>query len=124
MKVEPPTTTNRIKNFSRDEVEADARATHILVHPRYPALLASFLAYKRAHGSRYEKELYDTMTWKQLAARFLHCRPLTCMGSSDATLMRDGTVLDKKAYQEWDRNGTDLQYLNSHLTLENYLSYD
>jgi hypothetical protein len=46
------------------------------------------------------------------------------MGSSDATLMRDGTVLDKKAYQEWDRNGTDLQYLNSHLTLENYLSYD
>lgn len=124
MKVEPPTTTNRIGNFPRDEIEADARATHILVHPRYPALLASLLAYKRAHGSRYEKELYATMTWKQLAARFIHCRPLTCMGSSDATLMRDGTVLDKKAYQEWDRNGTDLQYLNSHLTLENYLSYD
>jgi hypothetical protein len=124
MKVEPPTTTNRIGNFPRDEIEADARATHILVHPRYPALLACLLAYKRAHGSRYEKELYATMTWKQLAARFIHCRPLTCMGSSDATLMRDGTVLDKKAYQEWDRNGTDLQYLNSHLTLENYLSYD
>lgn len=124
MKVEPPTKTNRIRNFPRDDIEADARATHILVHPRYPALLASFLAYKRAHGSQYEKELYATMTWKQLAARFIHCRPLTCMGSSDATLMRDGTVLDKKAFQEWDRNGTDLQYLNAHLTLENYLSYD
>ena len=124
MKVEPPTKANRIGNFPRDGIEADARATHILVHPRYPALLASFLAYKRAHGSQYEKGLYATMTWKQLAARFIHCRPLTCMGSSDATLMRDGTVLDKKAFQEWDRDGTDLQYLNAHLTLENYLSYD
>ena len=124
MVVEPPTDTNRIKNFPRDEVEADARATHILVHPRYPALLESFLTYKRAHGSQYEKELYATMTWKQLAARFIHCRPLTFMGSFDATLMRDGTVLDDKAFQEWDRNGTELQHLNSHLTLKEYLSYD
>jgi len=122
--VEPPTDTNRIKNFPRDEVEADARATHILVHPRYPVLLESFLTYKRAHGSQYEKELYATMTWKQLAARFIHCRPLTFMGSFDATLMRDGTVLDDKAFQEWDRNGTELQHLNSHLTLKEYLSYD
>ncbi|KAM0706829.1 hypothetical protein Q7P35_006159 [Cladosporium inversicolor] len=124
MVVEPPVTTNRIRNFPRDDIEADARATHILVHPRYPELLASFLAHKRAHGSQYEKALYATMTWKQLAARFIHCRPLTFMGSFDATLMRDGTVLDNKAFQEWDRNGTDLQNLNSHLTLENYLSYD
>ena len=124
MVVEPPTTTNRIRNFSREKIEADARGTHILVHPRYPALLTSFLEHKRAHGSSHEKALYATMTWQQLAARFIHCRPLTFMGSFDATMLRDGTVLDDKAFQEWDRNGTDLQHLNSHLTLEHYLSYD
>jgi len=63
MVVEPPTTTNRIAKFPRDDIEADARDTHILVHPRYPALLTSFLDYKRAHGSSHETALYATMTW-------------------------------------------------------------
>jgi hypothetical protein len=124
MIVQPPTTTNRISNFPAQVIEADARATHILIHPRYPALLKSFLDYKRTHGSSHEKTLYATLTWQQLAGRFIHARPLAFVGSWDATILRDGTDLTSHAYQEWDRNGTDSQHLNSHLTLENYLSYD
>lgn len=124
MIVEPPIKTNRISGFPPAAIAADARSTHILIHPRYPALLMSFLAYKCANGSSHEKALYASMTWQHLAGRFIHARPLTFMGSFDATIMRDGTMLDSKAFQEWDRNGTDLQHLNSHLTLENYLSYD
>jgi hypothetical protein len=124
MIVQPPTTTNRISNFPAQVIEADARATHILIHPRYPALLTSFLDYKCAHGSSHEKALYATLTWQQLAGRFIHARPLTFVGSWDATMLRNGTDLTSHAYQEWDRNGTDLQHLNTHLTLEKYLSYD
>lgn len=124
MVVQPPTTTNRISNFPPADIAADARATHILIHPRFPALLTSFLAHKRAHGSSHEKALYASLTWQQLAARFIHARPLTFMGSRDNTILRDGTDLIFNAWQEWDRNGTDSQHLNSHLSLENYLSYD
>lgn len=124
MIIEPPTTTNRIAKFPSDAIAADAEATHILIHPRYPGLLTSFLAYKRDNGSSHEKSLYATMTWQQLAARFLHARPLTFVGPRDNTVLRDGTQINHNAYQEWDRNGTSLQHLNSHLTLEQYLSYD
>lgn len=124
MVVQPPVTTNRISNFPPGDIAADARATHILIHPRYAALLTSFLVYKRAHGSSHEKALYATLTWQQLAARFINARPLTFMGSHDNTILRDGTDLIFNAWQEWDRNGTDSQHLNSHLSLESYLSYD
>jgi hypothetical protein len=122
--IEPPTTTNRISKFEPLVVAADARATHILIHPRYPTLLTSFLAHKRAHGSSHEKALYADLTWQQLAGRFICARPLTFMGPRDNTILRDGTMLDSKAWQEWDRNGTDQQHLNSHLALKDYLSYD
>jgi hypothetical protein len=122
--VNPPTTANSILNFPPSTIAADAKATHILVHPRYPTLLTSFLAHKRANGSMHERSLYADLSWQQLAARFIHARPLSFLNSSDLTLLRDGTILDDGANQEWDRNGTALQHLNSHLTLENYLSYD
>lgn len=122
--VKSPVQTNSIQNHPPSTIANDAKATHVLIHPRYPALLTSFLTHKRTHGSTYEKALYATLTWQQLAARFLHARPMTFMGSSDYTLLRDGTELTHQAYKEWDRNGTFLQHLNTHLTLENYLSYD
>jgi hypothetical protein len=122
--IKPPTTTNSIINFPAATIAADAKATHILVHPRYSNLLTSFLAHKRANGSIYERSLYADFSWQQLAARFIQARPLAFLGSSDYTLLRDGTALDSNATQEWDRNGTDLQHLNTHLTLENHLSYD
>jgi hypothetical protein len=122
--IKPPTVTNSILNFSPATIAADAKATHILVHPRYRALLTSFLAYKRVKGSVHERSLYADLSWQQLAARFINARPLSFLNSNDYTLLRDGTILDANADQEWDRNGTASQHLNSHLTLENYLSYD
>lgn len=122
--VKPPVKTNSILNYPPETIANDAKATHILIHPRYPTLLTSFLTHKRAHGSIHEKVLYASFAWQQLAARLLHARPLTFMGSRDYTMLRDGTVLDSNAYQEWDRNGTDSQHLNTHLSLEHYLSYD
>jgi hypothetical protein len=122
--IKPPTTTNSILNFSPATIAADAKATHILVHPRYPALLTSFLAYKRVKGSVHERSLYADLSWQQLAARFINARPLSFLNSNDYTLLRDGTILDTNADQEWDRNGTASQHLNAHLTLESYLSYD
>ncbi|KAM0712223.1 hypothetical protein Q7P37_011317 [Cladosporium fusiforme] len=122
--VKPPVKTNSILNFPRETIASDAKATHILTHPRYPDLLNAFLSHKRAHGSAHERALYADLTWQQLAARLLHARPMTFMGSNDATMLRDGTILDSKACQEWDRNGTDMQHFNTHLTLEHYLSYD
>ena len=122
--IEPPTTTNSIVNFPPSTIAADAKATHILVHPRYPALLTSFLAHKRVKGSVHERSLYADLSWQQLAARFIHARPLSFLDSHDYTVLRDGTILHSDATQEWDRNGTASQHLNSHLTLENYLSYD
>jgi hypothetical protein len=122
--IKPPTTTNSIFNFATATVEADAKATYILVHPRYPALLSSFLAHKRVKGSIHERNLYADFSWQQLAARFINARPLSFLNSNDLTLLRNGTILDSDADQEWDRNGTALQHLNSHLTLESYLSYD
>ena len=122
--IEPPTTTNSVLNFPPATIAADAKATHILVHPRYSGLLTSFLAHKRATGSIYERSLYANISWQQLAARFIRARPLAFLGSSDYTLLRDGKALDSDATLEWDRNGTSSQHLNSHLTLESYLSYD
>lgn len=122
--VKSPTTTNSIINFSPATIAADAKSTHILIHPRYPALLTAFLAYKRAKGSIHERSLYADLSWQQLTGRFINARPFTFMNSSDLTLLRDGTILSSNANQEWDRNGTASQHLNSDLTLENYLSYD
>ena len=124
MIVEPPTTANSIRNFDPGTVASDAKSTHIVVHPRFPKLVSAFLDYKRIHGSEYERRLYATMTWEQLIARLFHKRPLTFMGPRDNTVLRNGTMLDSNAFEEWDCNGTDRQHLNKTLTLEDYLSYD
>lgn len=124
MIIQPPTTTNSILNFPSTTIASDAKETHILVHPRYPDLLSSFLTYKRIHGSSYEQALDASLTWQELAARFINARPLTFMGRMDYTLLRDGTELNDNDRNEWDSNGTAVQHLNSQLSLKDYLSYD
>lgn len=124
MIIQPPTTTNRIRNFPPEQIASDAKATHIVAHPGFPELLETFLAHKRQHGSVHEKRLYATMTWQQLISRFFTHRPLTFMGSGDYTMLRYGLTMDHDADLEWDRNGTEDQHLNRYLTLEEYLSYD
>ncbi|KAF2852284.1 hypothetical protein T440DRAFT_39193 [Plenodomus tracheiphilus IPT5] len=122
--IAPPTTANLIKNFDPQTITSDALSTHIIIHPRFPSLLTSFLTHKRRHGSPYEKALYTpSFTWRHQVARLLEKRPLTFMNPSDFTILRDGTCLDYGT-EEWDRNGTVSQDKNTYLSLDEYLSYD
>lgn len=124
MLIQPPTTTNRIKNFDQSQIASDAKCTHIVAHAGFPDLVKAFLDHKRQHGSSHERRLYATMTWEQEIARFFTHRPLTFMGSRDYTMLRDGTTIDSDAFMEWDRNGMEDQHLNKYLTLDEYLTYD
>ena len=125
--VKPPITTNSVKNFDPASIAEDAKATRIVIHPCFPALVEAFLEHKRAHGSRYEKALYatsTTFTWQHEVRRLIEKRPLVFMSGMDHTVLRDGTMVRCDPTEEWDQNGTDQQQLNKHLTLADYLSYD
>jgi hypothetical protein len=123
--IKPPTTANLVKNFDPQTIHSDASSTHIIIHAKFPSLINAFLAHKRAHGSSHEKALYTpTFTWKHLVTRLITKRPLSFVGGSDFTMLRDGTTIDDDATGEWDRNGTEAQRQNKYLTLAEYLSYD
>ncbi|KAI7122663.1 hypothetical protein KC324_g18106, partial [Hortaea werneckii] len=123
--VKPPITTNSIANFDSETIRKDAERTRVVVHSRFPALIEAFLSHKREQGSAYEKTLYTTsFTWRDEVARLIEKRPLVFMGSSDYTVLRDGSRIPGYSCQEWDRNGTDEQHQSQVLTLEEYLSYD
>lgn len=127
LKVKPPISSNSIRNFDPSMVGEDAANTHIVVHPRFPSLVEAFLAHKRKHGSKYEKELYsdsDKFTWRDEVKRLIEKRPLVFMGAHDHTVLRDGTMLQGSTTREWDRNGTAAQTKNTVLKLDDYLSYD
>jgi hypothetical protein len=122
--IEPPTTTNLIKNFDPQVVQSDAESTRIIVHHKLPKLVDQFLQHKRSYGSEYEQAIYtEHFTWRDEVSRLIEKRPLTFMGSGDLTMLRDGTTIGD-ATAEWDRNGTSLQGENKYLTLAEYLSYD
>ena len=125
--VKPPITSNSVTNFGSATIAKDANSTRIIVHPRFPQLVEAFLAFKREHGSSHEKRLYETpdsFTWRHEVSRLIKKRPLVFMGGMDHTMLRDGMIIDDTPTEEWDRNGTDQQYLNRYLKLHEYLSYD
>lgn len=117
------TEDNRIAEFPAERIAEDALSTRVILHPRMPALLDAFLKYKRVYGSTHERALYPTMTWPQLATRLIAKRPLCFLQCRDLTRLRDDTWIGS-AWREWDRVGTEVQHLNKHLTLAEYLSYD
>lgn len=125
--VKPPISTNSVKHFDPDAIAQDARDTRIVVHERFPSLVQNFLQHKRRHGSHFEKALYRSsadFTWQDEVARLISKRPLTFMGSTDYTVLRDGTQLRGDNTELWDRNGTDLQPSNDLISFNEYLSYD
>ena len=126
---------NSVFNFDPISIRSDAEATRIIVHPRYPELVAGFLAHKRAHGSSVEKRLYgetpQDWSWQQQVARLLAKRPLVFMSSSDFTCLRNGAT-NNNGTKEWDNVGTEADrkgtlpkgQRNKGLGLDEYLSYD
>ncbi|KAI1746586.1 hypothetical protein F4782DRAFT_43658 [Xylaria castorea] len=122
--VKPPITSNSVTSFDRDTVRNDAASTRIVVHSRFPKLVQQFLAHKRNCGSSVEQALYHAgWTWQQQIARLVEKRALVFLGGNDFTVLRSGKQIGG-AYREWDRVGTEEERLNSHLFLEDYLSYD
>lgn len=122
----PPIVNNSIKNFDEETITQDAMSTDIVVHSGFPDLIQRFLEHKRAHGSEVEKALYsaEDFTWQHEVSRLISKRAVTFMGHSDFTMLRDRTTMRGSMTAEWDRNGTNDQHLNNHLTLQEYLSYD
>ncbi|CAK4020542.1 Hypothetical predicted protein [Lecanosticta acicola] len=127
LSVKPPIKTNSVRlqeHFDKTTIAEDAKSTMIVIHPRFPGLVRSFLDHKRAQGSEHEKTLYHSnFSWRDEISRLIEKRPLVFMGSHDHTLLRDGTKIANPRAQ-WDRNGTQEQGLNADLTLGEYLSYD
>ncbi|CZT20118.1 uncharacterized protein RCC_05975 [Ramularia collo-cygni] len=121
--VKPPITTNSILNFPPTQILSDATSTRIIIPQNFPSLLSKFLTHKLTSGSTPEKILYHNLSWQDLVTRLLAKRPLMFMGSTDHTMLRNGTHPRFPA-QQWDRNGTDSEHLNPGLRLEEYLSYD
>lgn len=119
-----PTTDNNISNFDPAVIEDHATKTRVVVHDRLFPLISEFLTHKRAHGSKYEKQLYSyDFDAQQMIARLIEKRPFTFMGRSDSTFTRSEVdFFDGR--QEWDRVGTELQHMNKFLSLAEYLSYD
>ncbi|KAH8156131.1 hypothetical protein CIB48_g12116 [Xylaria polymorpha] len=122
--VQPPISSNSVRNFDRETVRSDAADTRIVIHGRFPRLVQQFLAHKRAHGSSAERALYHAgWTWQQQVARLVAKRALVFMGREDFTVLRSGQRIGG-AYREWDRVGTEEEASNKHLFLRDYLSYD
>ena len=124
MKVQPPISTNSVKNFDPKVIQSDAENTSIIVHSTFPDFARRFVTHKIQHGSTIEKAFYRHMTWPALTRRLIEKRPLVFMGASDPTRLRDGRYISGNANLEWDRNGTDEQHLNKVLHIEDYLTYD
>ncbi|KAK2604037.1 hypothetical protein N8I77_006997 [Diaporthe amygdali] len=118
-----PVNRNSIVKFDPVVVKNDAEATTIIAHARFPELVRAFLQHKIQHGSAVEQSLYTSMSWRDEVSRLISKRPLVFMGGSDLTKLPDGRILGGAA-QDWDRVGTDHEHLNSHLRLNDFLSYD
>ncbi|KAL8392864.1 hypothetical protein RB595_002884 [Gaeumannomyces hyphopodioides] len=118
-----PTHANAAANFDPGTVAADARATRVVVHARYPQLVEDFLAFKRERGSPAEQGLYHAAwTWRDQVARLLARRPLAFLNPCDTTVLRTGETL-LGAELAWDLVGTPQEGADA-LRLRDYLSYD
>lgn len=118
-----PTKTNSIVNFDPTVVRNDARATTIIAHWLFPNLVQEFLKHKVVHGTDAEKGLYLSLSWRSMITRLISKRPLVFFGSQDYTVLRNEEHI-RNATRSWDRVGTTEEHLNTHLKLEDYLSYD
>lgn len=117
-----PTKNNRPVNFDPNTIARNALETVVVMHPRLPSLVTSFLEYKRTYGSKLEKDLYRDMSQHDLVARLIKQRPLHFVQHHDYTVLRNGT--SGVFRDEWLRVGTAEEHKNAHIFLEKYLSYD
>lgn len=89
-----------------------------ILHHRCLPLFASFIHYKKMHGTPVEKAIYENMDLLGLVDRLLRMRPVSFLGRWDQYLLRDGS----KGKGGFEKIGTNLE--KPPLLLKDYLSYD
>jgi hypothetical protein len=127
----PKSLQNRIKCIAGEDdnlkikIAQQAQGVQVICHPKVGWLIDGFLAHKKEHGSKVEKELYAKMDQKAFVERLLVKRPLTYIGAHDWYLLKDGTrraYSGEKTDTDFDPIGTDQETYP--LLLQDYISYD
>jgi hypothetical protein len=119
-----PTRDNRIESIvgrssaKQNNIEWDAYETRIIMHAAVSGLIEQFLAYKKAHGTSQEKQVYKDMNGHSFIKRLLLKRPLMFVGKSDEYYLKTR----EKGYGGFEKIGTDQEQFP--LVLTDYLSYD
>jgi len=90
-----PSDANQLKKACKNtglqkSLARHAKYTWPIVHPRVEALVDQFLTHKQANGTSVEKDVYASMTVRDMYTRFFEKRPLMFMTAVDAYLLRDG----------------------------------
>lgn len=123
IKISKPTSKNWIDairkgdNFSDDEIVGLANCSYPILHEDVLPLINDFLDFKRAHGSRKEKRIYEFMDTLGLVQRLIANRPLSFVGAGDGYTMRNG----KHGSNDWEKVGTDRE---DKVKMEEYMTYD
>ena len=78
-----------VQTFQKNLIEACP-----IVHTRVMPLLRDFIRLKQAHGNQLEKTVFANATPATLIQRFLRCRPLVFLESSDTFVLRNSNRLE------------------------------
>lgn len=118
-----PTKDNQIIHFAtspelQQEVLEHAKETRPLLPHRIWSFIPKFLEFKREHGSRVEKELYQKMTPAEFADRLIKKRPLMFMNGADDFLLRNQCI-GNGGFEDIGRDNE-----SQALCLADYQSYD
>lgn len=114
------------KNYQSEEklkqLGKHAVSSRMIAHVRVKELLKDFVAHKKNHGSKVEKEFYQNIDLLAFIERLLVKRPLVFYSVKDESVLRDGNGLAKKCFGGFERIGQDDQ--QHPLVLTDYLSYE
>jgi len=103
-------------------IECQVRRCRTIVHHSLWPLIEEFLKIKRESGTTKEKKLYAEMTADDFIKRTMTKRPLYFFGSSDSTLLRDGT---SPPCGDWSHVAKDDDEDEPRqISIENYMTYD
>jgi hypothetical protein len=114
----------RSKHVKESDVQKYIQSARIVVHPTVRQIAIDFLAHKRTHGTKTEKNVYaEQIEWdvERFFARLIRQRPLSFYGKGDTTLLRNHKHLIS-ATSAWDRVGSDNEHHD--IPMEYYLTYE
>lgn len=117
------TSENMIENLKTysETIEKFANHAYPVIHETVLDLIHNFIMFKRAHGSKIEKKLYESMTLVEFLDRLISKRPLAFLTAADSWLLKNGHF----GAGGWEEIGTDKEGSTyESLTLEDFLSYD